>query len=285
MFRPRQPTNYAAFAADGLHRRTLNSVHPYLIHVGHFYLPAFGVLAAVGLMAALGLSERTAPMAGLNPEKLWDAGIFAILAAFLLSRALLIAANWHTFLNFPILLLAVPSLTPLGVFLAACATLLYLRFKRTPVLPSLDAWASCATLVWAALALGHFFEGSDPGLTTRGFPGLTSAGESSPHHPVALYAAGFGVLMTVGLYRSLRRHHRTGHTAAFALVLTGLAQFLLSFMREPGLQSFGGLDALQWVALAMIVAGGLLFALSPGWRTHHSPLSVTSYQTTPPAAR
>src|ERR1700732_2668412 len=66
------------------------SMHPYLIHSGHLLLPTFGVLAAVGLMAALTLSLRTASIVGLNPERLWNAGLFTLLAAFALSRLLLI---------------------------------------------------------------------------------------------------------------------------------------------------------------------------------------------------
>lgn len=236
-------------------------MYPYLIHTGHLYLPTFGVLAAIGLMAALGLSERTARTVGLNPERIWDAGIFAILVAFLLSRVLLVAQNWHTFLNFPFLLLAVPSLTPSGIFLAALATMLYLRTKHIPILPALDAWAPCATLVWAALALGHFAEGSDPGLTAEHFPGMRTISQSSPRHPVALYAAIIAVLLTLWLYRRLHRTPRPVDTAALALLLVGLAQYLLSFLREPGLQAFAGLDSLQWLALAMVVCGGLLIAL------------------------
>jgi phosphatidylglycerol:prolipoprotein diacylglycerol transferase len=239
-------------------------VHPYLIHSGHIFLPTFGVLAAIALMAGLGLSERCARLVGLDAERLWDAGLFAIVAAFVLSRALLVAQNWHTFLNFPILLLAVPSLTPTGVLLAGAATLLYLRWKRVPMLSALDAWAAPATLIWAALALGHFFEGSDPGVPTRSFLGMTSAGQSSPHHPVALYAAAVGLALTVLIYRRLQQKPAAGQTAGWTLVLTGVGQFLLSFLREPGAGSLLGLDALQWVAVALIACGGCVVAFAPG---------------------
>ena len=49
-------------------------MHPYLLHSGHLLLPTFGVLAAIGLMAALSLSLRTAATISLDPEKLWNAG-------------------------------------------------------------------------------------------------------------------------------------------------------------------------------------------------------------------
>ena len=131
-------------------------MHPYLLHSGHLLLPTFGVLAALGLMAALTLSLRTAATVGLVPDKLWNAGLFTLLSAFALSRLLLIIANLHDFLAYPILLLMVPSLTAGGILLTILATAIYLRLRHLPLLDTLDAWAPCATLTWAFLALGHF---------------------------------------------------------------------------------------------------------------------------------
>ena len=51
------------------------------------------------------------------------------------------------------------------------ALLIYLRTRAIPMLATFDAWAPCATLIWTFLALGHFAEGSDPGLPSS-FPGL-----------------------------------------------------------------------------------------------------------------
>jgi phosphatidylglycerol:prolipoprotein diacylglycerol transferase len=138
-------------------------MHPYLLHSGHLLLPTFGVLAALGLMAALTLSLRTAVTVGLPPDKLWNAGLFTLLSAFALSRLLLIATNLHDFLAYPILLLMVPSLSATGILLTILATAIYLRLQHLPLLDTLDAWSPCATLTWAFLALAHFAEGSDAG--------------------------------------------------------------------------------------------------------------------------
>jgi len=218
-------------------------VHPYLLHYGHLYLPTFGVLAALGLILALALSQHTAARARLDPDGLWDAGLFALLAAFVLSRLILIVEHFDSFRAYPILLLAVPSLTAAGLLFTAIATFLWLRFKRIPILPALDAWAPCATLVWFFLALGHYAEGSDPGLPIS--------------QPVALYAALVAILVTAALLAI----HR--HQASLALIAAGTAQFFLSFIRQPGLQAIAGLDALQLVALGMIVAGCTLWFTAP----------------------
>ena len=232
MFPPRQPT----------------LVHPILFHVGNIYLPTFGVLAASGLICALLLSERTAKLAVIDPPNLWNAGLFAVIAAFVFSRALLLAQHWRSFREFPLLLLAVPSLTASGLLLTLIAVFLCLWLKRIPLRRALDAWAPCATLAWAFLALGHFAEGSDPGLRGR---------------PVALYAAAVAALITIASLAQLRRPRPPGETAGLTLIAAGVGQFLLSFIRVPGVKFAGVLDVLQGVALAMIVAGAALVVTIP----------------------
>lgn len=237
-------------------------MHPQILHLGRLILPTFGVLAALGLMSALALSLRTATLAGLNPDRIWNAGLFSLIAAFLLSRLLLVVGNLHSFLSYPLLLLAVPSLTPIGVLLTFLAILLYLWLLQIPILSTFDAWAPCATLTWAFLALGHFAEGSDPGLTTTVPWAILSPTGGARLHPVALYAATAAILLTLLLLRQLAHPHHPGAIIALALAAAGITQFLITFFREPtpapdnALETL--LDPIQWAALAMILTAGLI---------------------------
>ncbi len=78
-------------------------------------MAVYGLCAAVGLVAAVGLSLKTARMAGLASEQVWDAGLFAVMVAFVCSRLLLVAGNFSAFLKMPGTLLALPSFTALGM--------------------------------------------------------------------------------------------------------------------------------------------------------------------------
>jgi phosphatidylglycerol:prolipoprotein diacylglycerol transferase len=240
-------------------------VYPILLHSGHLFLPTFGVLAAVGLMLALTMSQRTAVWVGLDPEAVWNAGLFAVIAAFVFSRVLLVVENFTSFLQYPLLLLAVPSLTATGLLATLVATLVWLRLHRLPVLPVLDAWAPCATLTWSFLALGHFAEGSDPGMAATF--GVRMPGESTPLHPVAVYVALYALAITVGLLARLRRPAKAGSgpagtALAMGLVGAGAGQFLLGFLRQPDVSGVTTLlDPLQWVAAGMMWAGGMVFLL------------------------
>jgi phosphatidylglycerol---prolipoprotein diacylglyceryl transferase len=248
-------------------------VHPYLLHSGHLLLPTYGVLAAVGLMAALTLSLRTAATVGLNPEAVWNAGLFTILSAFVLSRLLLVFTNLHSFLSYPILLLMVPSLTATGILLTAIATVIYLRLRHLPLLATLDAWAPCATLVWAFLALGHFAEGSDAGLPTTLPWGVRIPPDPIRLHPVALYTTIAAALITLVLLRQLPHRQYPGNTVALALAAAGTTQFLITFLRQPSLYNvlLGNLlDPIQWISLGMILTAGLILLLQPRKLVSHA---------------
>ena len=236
-------------------------MYPTLFHFGHLTLPTFGVLAATGLMTALALSERVARLAGVDSTKLWDAGIFAVIAAFVLSRALLVVFFWKNFRAFPVLLLTVPSLTALGLLLTVIATAGWLWFRKIPILGALNAWAPGAAIVWACLALGHFAEGSDPGMPSKlPWAMVPMPGETTRLQPVALYTALLAVVLAGWTYWLLRRHRPA---AAYGLVGGGAGQFLLSFLRQPGAEWLAGLDLLQWVALGMMGTGFVLRIVAP----------------------
>lgn len=249
-------------------------MYPYLLHSGHLIVPTFGLLAALGLMAALTLSLRTAVKTGLPPDTLWNAGLFTLLAAFILSRLLLVATNFSNFLHYPILLLMVPSLTTSGMLLTVLATLVYLKLRHLPLLATLDAWSPCATLIWAFLALGHFAEGSDPGLPTNLSWGLAIPPDVAPRlHPVALYAALAAVIITIALLGQLSHRLYPGNTAATALAAAGIAQFLLTFFRQPNpypVPLGKLLDPIQWIALGMVFAAGLILILQPRKAATHA---------------
>ncbi len=237
-------------------------MHPYLLHCGHLLLPTFGVLAALGLMAALTLSLLAAAIVGLDPDKLWNAGLFTLISALLLSRLLLIVANPHSFISYPVLLLTLPSLNALGIALTIIATTIYLRLRHLPLLDTLDAWSPCATLAWALLALGHLAEGTDAGLPTTLPWGMAIPPSTTRLHPVPLYAAIAAALLTIVLFRRLPRRRHPGDTLALALAASGTVQFLLTFFRQPFPDS-GLLDPIQWIALGMIALAGLVLLLQP----------------------
>jgi phosphatidylglycerol:prolipoprotein diacylglycerol transferase len=223
-------------------------------------LPVYGLLAAVGLIAALWLSLKTARLVGLAAEQLWDAGLFAVVAAFVLSRLLLIGGDVRGFLHLPLVMLALPSFTYGGMVLTAAAVAAYLQWKRLPLLKVMDAWAPCAAVLAAMPSLGSFLEGNDAGMPSRvPWAIKTPVSGGLRVHPVAMYGAVAAVVLGVVLMGLLRRRLRTGTVAGVALVAGGGVSFLLDMVTQPAASGGGAwLDPVQWMAVGAMLVGGLM---------------------------
>jgi phosphatidylglycerol:prolipoprotein diacylglycerol transferase len=235
-----------------------------VVRVGPWRLSMYGVCAAAGLVAALGLSLKTARLVGIEADRVWDAGLFAVMAAFVCSRVLLVAGNFSAFLKMPGTLLALPSFTALGMMLTGVAVVAYLRWKRLAVRSVLDAWAPCAAVLAALLSLGKFLQGDDAGMPSR-MPWAikTPLSGGLRVHPVAMYAAIAAAVLAVGLMMLLRRGLQNGLVAGAGLVAGGATGFLIDMLTQPVEMTMGAwLDPAQWAGVAAMVVGGLILTLT-----------------------
>jgi len=225
-------------------------------------------------MAALTLSQMTARLVKLDAAAVWDAGLVIVLAAFVISRLLLVAGNFRSFLASPLLVLTLPSLNDTGVLLTAIFAVGYLWFKKLPLLAFLDAMAPCFALVWAFLSLGNILEGTKDGMPTSS---IFSVGDavSGRVHPVEFYMLLVAVVLCGVLIQMLPRRRHAGLGCALALVLAGAAIFVIDFLRLPSeLFTAAMLDPVQWLGLAMILVGSALFIAFPADVQNGSPDAV-----------
>lgn len=232
------------------------------------HVPVYAVIAIAGMLAALWLSLHTAPFAGLPSEKLWDAGVFAIVAAFVISRAmdfllLLVVEHGQNTLSFRELL-SFSSISYLSLLATTIPVLLWLRWKHLSLFQVMDAWAPCGALLWAALSLAEAASGGGLGLPTH-LPWGVHAAKALPDlrmHPVAVYSVLVALALCAVLMHLIRRMHAPGRIAGAALVSIGTASFLLDMLRLPEQPlAHTWLDASQWISLAGIGLGSCLLSL------------------------
>ena len=74
-------------------------MHPDLIHIGSFALPSYGLMMALGFLAALWLLRRRAPAFGIAPDAASDVGIWLLLSGLVGAKLLLVVVEWPHYVS------------------------------------------------------------------------------------------------------------------------------------------------------------------------------------------
>lgn len=237
-------------------------MHPHLLTLGPVTIPTFGAVAALGLVLATLLAARGARVVHISEDAVWNLCLFIAGSTLVLSRLLIVAQVPKAFLHYPLYILTLPTVTKYGLLAAVASALLYILFKRLPLLRTADALAPAILLLQATLHLGSLFAGDD-----LGSPTLLRIGQWVPgdrgYHPVALYSAVLTLLAFGACYLFLQQGHPRGETFGLGLLLGALIRFFIDQFR-PGYvlpESFIGGDFLRvdQVVLILLAAAGLGF--------------------------
>jgi phosphatidylglycerol:prolipoprotein diacylglycerol transferase len=254
-------------------------VYPVLFHIGAILIPAYGASAAVGVLLALFLAQRTARIVCIDAGKVWNLCVLALLAALVGSRLLLVALNWSDLRLHPMWMLGLamihhPLLAAFGALAAALAGILYGRWQRLPLWTTADALAAPVALGLALEQLGALLAGSGYGIEASGIAAhwavtythplavrWSGAPLDVPVHPVQAYAALAFLTLAMLLVFWLPRRRQQGDILGLLLLGAGVAVFITEFWRDPegrGALLHGALNGPQAAAVALVLAGGLV---------------------------
>src|ERR1700691_6792320 len=118
-------------------------MHPILFDIGGINIYSYGVLVATGVLFGLWYARRQAPRAGLDPNKIWNLGIYTVLSALILAKIWLILSDWNYYLANPRDIFSINTFQSGGTFYggivgAVLMIVLYSYFQKMPLLPVMD---------------------------------------------------------------------------------------------------------------------------------------------------
>ncbi|HEX8798374.1 MAG TPA: prolipoprotein diacylglyceryl transferase family protein, partial [Terriglobales bacterium] len=74
---------------------------PRLFHIGNFNLPTYGFMAALGLIFGLVLIVKLGREQGIDPDKLWNLGIVAIISGVVGAKILMVLVDFSYYTEHP----------------------------------------------------------------------------------------------------------------------------------------------------------------------------------------
>ncbi len=256
-------------------------MHPYILDLGFFKLPAYGLMAMTGFLAAFFYLRARRERVGVSAESVSDLAFYALLGGLLGGKLLFLATFWYSFGDgaWERLLAALKSVQYGFVFyggLGGGAAALWYWARGRGI-----GFAAAADFTAPALALAHGFgrigcllAGCCHGSPAQGAPGVVFSDPlclvepsllGMPLHPVQLYEAAGNFLIFAALHLLWERGARRGAGAVTALyvLLYSALRFALEFLRgddRGGLSA--GLSQAQFIALAAAAAAAAWLAFS-----------------------
>ena len=263
-------------------------MHPVLFHLGAVIVPSYGAAAAFGVLLALFLAQATARRFRLETGAVWNLCVYALFAAILAERLLLVVLNWSVLRVHPSWALALamvhhPLLAGAGALAGFVVACVYARRRHLALRAVGDALAAPLCVGLAFEQVGALMAGSGYGADApESLPwavtySSTMAARMSGTplgvalHPVQVYAALGWLSLAVALLLWMCRARRAGDVAGAGLLGSGVVVFLTEVWRadEGRARMLGGaLDGPQLAAVAAVLAGAWLL-----WERAAKPLA------------
>ena len=241
-------------------------MYPELFHLS--FLHSYGVLVAVGFLAAVWTAARLARRSGIDSEAVTNLGIYCALAAMIGAKLMMFVVDPEARRDvFSLATLQAGGVFYGGLIAALAVSWWYMRKTGLPLFATADVFAPAIALGHAIGRLGCFSAGCCWGLrcdrawavtfTDPAANQITGVPLNVPLHPTQLYEALAETLIFGVLYWRIGRPHGKGAIIGLYLMLYGTARFLVEFFRyhEQGNLWGGPLDTSQAISLALIALG------------------------------
>ena len=259
-------------------------MHPFLINIGSFHLPTYGVLLVLAILGGIYTAMRLGRSVGFDSGRILDFCTWSILVALVGAKVLMILTEWDYFRAHPGEIFSFSTLMAGGVFyggfLAALFfTVWYVRVQKIAFWKLTDVLAPAVALGQSVGRLGCFSAGCDYGTPTTAPWGVkftsTFAHEVAGVplgvrlHPTQLYESMATLAIFAFLLWWFPRKKRDGDVFLGYLGLYAVARFFLEFLRgdeDRGFVFHHLLSTSQFIALLALTGVVIVFI----WRRVHS---------------
>lgn len=238
-------------------------MHNELITIGPVTIYGYGLMIAIGIIAAYLNTERLAKKNGLDPDPVFNILVigvgFGIIGAKLLYYITIldeIIANPKLLLNF-----TEGFVVYGGIIFGILGALLYCKKKGLPFFNYLDCAAPSIALAQGFGRIGCFLAGCCYGTQMDSpisitFTNSSYAPNNVPLFPSQLVSSAFDFLHFFVLCALLKRNKQPGKIGAFYLVFYSIGRFIIEFFRgDLARGSVGSLSTSQFISVFVAIIG------------------------------
>ena len=235
--------------------------------IGSFTIHGYGVMIAIGILAAYFVGERQAKKHGLSPD-LVDTLIFVVLVTgFLGSKITYCLTNLSGFLKDPMAYLGSDGWVVYGGIIGAfIGSYIYCRLRKIDFFAYMNLLLPEAALAQGFGRIGCFFAGCCYGKPTDGLGVVFPPGSLAPSGvkliPTQLISSFGDFLLFYILYRNYENGEHRDETGAWYMILYSIGRFLIEFLRgDEARGSIMGMSTSQFIAIFVALGGIILLVM------------------------
>ena len=247
-----------------------------LLKIGPFTVYGYGLMIAVGILAAYFTGERRAKKRGLPYEHVFNLVVWCVLGGFLGAKILYWITEWKSIVANPGFLgdtLTDGFVVFGGIIGGILTAYVYCRIKNLDFLRFFDTLMPSVALAQGFGRIGCLLAGCCYGKETNSAFSITFHDSGFAPNGVALIPTQiyssildfihYGILLFI-----LKKQKKDGETAAAYLIFYSAGRFVLEFFRgDLARGSVGALSTSQFISLFTFVAGiALLLVFSENAR-------------------
>jgi prolipoprotein diacylglyceryl transferase len=242
------------------------------VHLGPLQLRAYGLMIALGVIAAVYWGERRWAARGGHPGDISAIALWAVPAGILGARLYHVVTDYELYTHDPWRAFAIWDGglgIPGGIAAGVLAGYVVARRRHLPIPPLLDTVAPTLPLAQAIGRWGNWFNQElygrptslpwavhiDPAHRPVGLEHIAT------YHPTFLYESLWNLAL-VGIILLVERSHRLRPGRLFAVYVAGyaLGRFFIERLRIDYAHTIAGLRVNEWVSLVLFVAATIAIA-------------------------
>ena len=228
-------------------------MHPILCQIGTLTIYSYGAMIALAVLVCTFFLQLEARRRHWDPEIMIDLVFWVAVFGIIGSRIFFVILNAAYFFQHPVEILYLHQgglAWQGGLILATAAGISFIRFKKMPILKTLDFVIPYAALGQSLGRVGCFFNGCCQGKEWA--HGIYFPVHHATLHPTQLYSAVnlFVIFIILKIYQT--RNTIDGRVFVWYFILASLERFIVQFFRADYEPFFLGLGIFQLITVALI---------------------------------
>lgn len=234
--------------------------------IGPLTVHGYGVMIAVGILAASWLATKLCKEYKLDYENIDSFIIFVIVIGYAFSKLTYCLTVFDQFLSDPLSVLGSGGWVVYGGILGGLlAALIWCKWKKWKFMDYFQVLMPCVSLAQGFGRIGCFFAGCCGGAVTDAWYGIQFPATSLAWNttqkiiPTQLLSSAGDFLIFAFLMHNLKKGKHPEDTGAWYLILYSVGRFLIEFLRGDLIRGgIGPFSTSQFISLFVVVLGAYM---------------------------